>query len=59
MTEGPASFTEMALPRNSPVPIVQPRPIIATWWGFSSRRSPDSRCTTSVECAISAAPFST
>ena len=30
--DGRASeFTLIALPRKSPVPIVQPRPIIATW----------------------------
>src|SRR5215467_2108319 len=49
ITAGPASFTEMALPRKSPVPMVLPRPSIASWAGERLRWSPDSRATMAVE----------
>src|SRR5215472_5801636 len=49
ITAGPASFTEMALPRNSPVPMVLPRPSIASCAGDRLRWSPDSRATIVVD----------
>src|SRR5882762_8676480 len=45
ITAGPASFTEMALPRNKPVPIVLPMPIMASWAGVRLRWRPPS-CST-------------
>src|SRR5882762_10512135 len=48
ITAGPASFTEIALPRKRPVPIVLPRPIMASCPGVRLRCRPASRSTTSV-----------
>src|SRR5256884_297963 len=45
ITAGPASFTAMALPRNSPVPMVLPRPSMASCAGLRLRSRPDSRAT--------------
>src|SRR5579859_3786673 len=47
ITAGPASFTLIALPKKSPVPIVQPRPIIATCRDDSRLCKPASRLATS------------
>src|SRR5215467_926695 len=49
ITAGPASFTDMALPRKRPVPMVLPRPSIASCAGDRLRCSPDSRATMVVE----------
>src|SRR6267378_8408208 len=48
ITAGPASFTEIALPRKRPVQIVLPRPIMASCPGVRLRCRPASRSTTSV-----------
>src|SRR5215467_9060125 len=48
-TAGPASFTEMALPRNRPVPMVLPKPSMASCAGERLRCKPDSRATMVVE----------
>src|SRR6266581_2102781 len=45
ITAGPASFTAMALPKNRPVPMLLPRPIMASWAGVRSRWRPASRAT--------------
>src|SRR5436305_8407159 len=53
ITAGPASLTAMALPRNRPVPMVLPRPSIASWTGVRLRCRPDSRAT-----MVAGRPFS-
>src|SRR5579859_829083 len=47
ITAGPASFTEIALVKKSPVPIVLPSAIMATWAELNRCCSPASRCTSS------------
>src|SRR5215472_15559291 len=49
ITAGPASLTEMALPRNKPVPMVLPKPSMASCAGDRLRCKPDSRATMVVE----------
>src|SRR5215469_11741230 len=43
ITAGPASFTEIALPRNNPVPMLEPRAIMEIWAGVRLRCRPASR----------------
>src|SRR5229473_1092727 len=55
ITAGPASFTLIALPRKSPVPMVQPNPIIATWRELSRLCKPASRLATSCTSLVDGA----
>src|SRR6266849_10991034 len=43
MTPGPASFTDSALPRKSPVPMAPPTAIMESWRGVRLRCSHASR----------------
>src|SRR6266704_4766295 len=49
ITAGPASLTAIALPRNRPVPMVLPKPSMASCAGVRLRCRPDSRATVAAD----------
>src|SRR2546425_9554266 len=55
MTPGPTKRTEMALPRNRPVPMAPPMEIMESWREVRLRWRPASRARTSCSAAGTAA----